>query len=100
MSELGEGIIQGLKEAKALLRGEDVDAVVHIPYAIDVKRIREKLGMTQTKFADEFAFKLGTLRDWEQGRRVPDAAAKTLLTVIDKEPDAVRRALTSAAREE
>jgi putative transcriptional regulator len=50
--------------------------------------------MTQEDFADHFGVSLRTLQDWEQGRRIPSGAAKTFLTVIAKEPDAVRRALT------
>src|SRR5687767_5253975 len=48
------------------------------------KRIRQRLRMTQEQFAARFHVPLGTLRDWEQGARVPDSAAKTLLRVIDK----------------
>jgi putative transcriptional regulator len=57
------------------------------------KRIRQRLHLTQEQFAARFQVPLGTLRDWEQGVREPDSTAKTLLRVIDKEPDAVARAL-------
>lgn len=59
----------------------------------DPKRIRRRLGMTQERFAATFGVPLGTLRDWEQGARQPDGAAKTLLRVIDQAPEAVIRAL-------
>jgi putative transcriptional regulator len=59
----------------------------------DPKRIRRRLGMTQEQFAPAFQVPLGTLRDWEQGARQPDSAAKTLLRVIDKNPAAVIEAL-------
>jgi len=49
--------------------------------------------MTQDQFAARFHVPLGTVRDWEQGVRQPDTAARTLLRVIDKDPDAVVRAL-------
>ena len=55
--------------------------------------IRERLGLTQREFARQFEIALGTLRDWEQGARRPDSAAKAYLRVIEKNPDAVREAL-------
>jgi putative transcriptional regulator len=60
----------------------------------DPKQIRQRLHLTQEQFAARFGVPLGTLRDWEQGVRQPDSAAKTLLRVIDKEPEAVIRALS------
>jgi putative transcriptional regulator len=58
-----------------------------------VKRLRERLGMTQAEFAAAFALPIGTLRDWEQNRKQPDAPARSLLRVIEREPEAARRAL-------
>ena len=55
--------------------------------------LREKLGMTQEDFARTYQLSLATLRDWEQGRSFPDQAARTLLTVIDRAPEAVKEAL-------
>ncbi|MEJ0025895.1 MAG: helix-turn-helix domain-containing protein [Rhizomicrobium sp.] len=69
---------------------------VHIPHEIDVKRIRTKLGMTQAQFAREFGFSVDTLRHWEQGRRMPDGAARAYLKVIDHAPKAVAKALKAA----
>jgi putative transcriptional regulator len=60
------------------------------------KHIRWKLGLSQSKFAAAFGIPLGTLRDWEQHRRVPDQAAKSYLEVIARDPAAVRRALSKA----
>jgi len=97
MSEVAQGILKGLEEALAFAEGKEVDAVVHIPEEINVKRIRKKLKMSQNKFADYFGFKVSTLRDWEQGRRVPTGPARNFLFVIDQEPEAVRRALVTAA---
>ena len=57
------------------------------------QQIREDLGLTQREFARQFEIALGTLRDWEQGTRRPDSAAKAYLRVIEKNPDAVRAAL-------
>jgi putative transcriptional regulator len=57
------------------------------------RRIRERLKLTQEQFATRFEVPLGTLRDWEQGVSYPDSAAKTLLRVIDKDPEGVINAL-------
>src|SRR4051794_26225129 len=53
------------------------------------KEIRRRLHMTQEEFASRFHLRIGTVRDWEQGLKEPDSAAKTLLRVIDKNPEAV-----------
>lgn len=57
------------------------------------KAIRKQLRMTQAQFARRFHLPLGTLRDWEQGVREPDSAAKSYLRVIAKNPQAVLDAL-------
>ena len=53
--------------------------------------------MSQDRFAKTFALNLATLRDWEQERRMPHGPARTLLQIIDREPEAVRRALRAKA---
>ena len=58
-----------------------------------VKTMRRALGITQEEFATRYHVPLGTLRDWEQGRRQPDAPARNLLRVIDYAPETVERAL-------
>lgn len=60
------------------------------------KRIRRKLGLSQEEFAQRYRIPLGTLRDWEQHRREPDQAAQAYLVVIDREHEAVERALVTA----
>jgi putative transcriptional regulator len=62
-----------------------------------VKAIRSRLGMTQAKFSDTFGFSLDAIKHWEGGRRTPEAPARTLLTVIDRNPAAVLTALDPAA---
>jgi len=59
----------------------------------DVKALRARLGMTQEQFARTYRLPLGTVRDWEQGRSRPDAPALALLSVIEHDPEAARRAL-------
>lgn len=61
-----------------------------------VKIIRRALGLTQEEFARRFHIPLGTLRDWEQGAATPDQSARAYLTVIARNPDAVREALATA----
>ncbi len=61
-----------------------------------VKVVRRALRLTQEEFANQFHIPIGTLRDWEQGRSVPDKAAEAYLRVIARDPEAVRRALASA----
>ena len=58
-----------------------------------VKVVRRALGLSQEEFATRFRIPLGTLRDWEQGRKDPDAAAKAYLVVIARDPAAVTAAL-------
>jgi putative transcriptional regulator len=58
-----------------------------------VKVIRRALGLTQEEFARRFHIPLGTLRDWEQGVATPDQSARAYLTVIARDPEAVRKAL-------
>jgi putative transcriptional regulator len=98
MSEAGEGIIRGLKQAIAFANGTAKKSmyVVHIPPEIDVKAIRGRLGLTQQRFAARFGFNVKTLRLWEQGRLVPEGAMRGYLKVIDREPKAVERALRIA----
>jgi putative transcriptional regulator len=62
-----------------------------------VKIIRRALGLTQEQFARRFHIPLGTLRDWEQGVATPDQSARAYLTVIARNPEAVRKALTPPA---
>jgi putative transcriptional regulator len=71
---------------------------VHIPDAIAVKAIREKVDMSQSEFAAMFGFSKRTLEHWEHGRRVPIGPARAFLTVIAREPEAVRCALMGESR--
>jgi hypothetical protein len=64
---------------------------------VDVKAIRNQLGMTQAKFSGVFRFSLNAIKHWEGGQRTPETPARTLLTVIDKNPAAVLTALNPAA---
>jgi putative transcriptional regulator len=94
-----DSIRAGLEDAIAHRAGEPgrgrVTAVA--PPEFNVRELRERLGLTQEEFAAAFAVSVGTVRNWEQGRREPQGPARVLLAVIAREPDAVRRAITTAA---
>jgi putative transcriptional regulator len=93
---VGEDLIQSLGEALAHASGTKVKGtrVTRFKAAdVEVKRIREKVGLTQDAFAGVLGTSVSGLRKWEQKQRRPNGAALTLLRVMDKEPEAVARAL-------
>jgi putative transcriptional regulator len=73
--------------------GEDPDEEPHFEAVVLPQDVRKKLGMTQADFAALLRVPIGTLRNWEQNRFVMEPAAKTLLKLIDREPEAALRAL-------
>ena len=62
---------------------------------LDVTAIRRKTGLSQERFARAFQISPHTLRNWEQGRRIPEGPARALLLAIDRDPEAVTRALAA-----
>jgi putative transcriptional regulator len=94
MSVAGEKILRSVRSLRTAVQS-DAALRVHVPVEVDVKAIRKKLGMTQAEFARSFGFGLDAVQNWEQGRRRPEGAARAFLKVIDREPDAVRRALAA-----
>ncbi|HLW89187.1 MAG TPA: hypothetical protein VKR57_11885 [Terriglobales bacterium] len=92
-----ERMMDGLNDVEAFLAGEQEGFKAHVPQDVDVKAIRNRLGMTQARFSDTFGFSLDAIKHWEGGRRTPEAPARTLLTVIGKNPAAVLTALNPAA---
>ena len=89
----GQRMIGSAKEALEFAQGENHACVVHILGQIDTARIRKKIKMSRSQFAAYFGVSVRTVQEWEQGRVVPSGAARAFLIVIDREPDAVRRAL-------
>lgn len=63
------------------------------PSHIDVRQIREALGLTQIEFASQFGIALGSIRNWEQNRSEPDATTRSFLIVVKNNPTAVVEAL-------
>jgi putative transcriptional regulator len=96
MSALGKKLVKAARTGIAIARGEMNPYRAHTPAKIDVKALRTELGMTQETFALRFGLTLASVRDWEQGRSAPDAAARAYLKVIQNEPKAVERALRAA----
>ncbi len=98
MSNAGNRILRSVERARAYARGEATEGfVAHVPSAVDVKAIRTKLGLSQDSFGLRFGFSPAAVRDWEQHRRQPEQAARVLLLVIDRNPDAVYEALEGVA---
>lgn len=80
--------------APDMSKGRDWRRVL-TPRVPDVRGIRRKLGLSQSKFAARFGFSVRTVQEWEQGRALPDRPARILLRVIEKSPKAVERAVTA-----
>ena len=96
MTTFGQDLIASAREALAIATGAAEPARAFVPPDVDVAAIRKRSGLSQARFAQRFGFSAAAVRDWEQQRRRPDAAARTLLIVIDREPQAVERALRVA----
>jgi putative transcriptional regulator len=90
-------ILEGARQALAIARGEldPSTYVVHVPDEVDVKAMRKKLKLSQNAFARRYGFNPARIRDWEQGRSSPDGAVRAYLLVIQREPEAVDRALAA-----
>lgn len=98
MSKSGSRILKSARQALAYAKGtaETHQYGVHIPDQLDVKAIRRKVCMSQEEFARHFGVSKRTIQDWEQHRRLPSGPSRAFLVVIDREPEAVRRALSAA----
>ena len=94
-SGLGREIENALGEVLAHIRGETELSyrIVDDPATERIVALRKRLRLSRQKFADCFGLDVRAVQEWEQGRRVPDRAARVLLTVIDRDPEAVIRAL-------
>jgi putative transcriptional regulator len=96
MSKFGEELIESLTQAAAHSRGRRVRGMrvttVKVP---DVKAIRRALRMSQHRFAATYRIPLATLKNWEQGRRLPDAPAAAYLRAIQRRPKEVMEAVAS-----
>ena len=80
--DIGEEVLEGIRQLK---RGEQ-GRIVNVPA---ISSIREKTGLSQSKFAELLGVSVRTLQEWEQGRRVPSGAARTLLLIAERNPRAL-----------
>jgi putative transcriptional regulator len=97
MSKAGDRILKSARQALAFAEGraDRSQFRVHVPEEIDVRAVRRRLEMSQDEFARHFGVSKRTVQDWEQRRRRPEGAARAFLRVIEREPEAVLRALSA-----
>ena len=92
-------IIEGLKDAVRQARGKSRGGktyIVHVDHPLDVRAIRQRMGLTQIQFAQKYGFNIYSVRNWEQGRRQPVGAFQNLLKLIDQIPEQVELVLRRA----
>jgi putative transcriptional regulator len=93
MTTVYDDLMTGLDEIDTFLSGTEAGYKVTLPAEVDVKSIRKRLKMTQSRFSATFGFSLDAVKHWEGGRRTPEASARAFLTVIARNPHAVITAL-------
>ncbi len=95
--DITDELIASLGEAAEIVAGGRQPARSwHPPATVDVRAIRAQLGLSQTGFASRFGFSPASVREWEQGRRQPEAAARVLLLVIAHSPKMVDEAIQAS----
>ena len=87
--ELFNELVDSIKEAGAIRLGKKRASREHDMTPIDVQSVRNKYGFSQVKFAGLLGISVGTLRNWEQGRRKPGGSARVLLKVVARHPETV-----------
>lgn len=93
-NEAFESLMKGAEEALAIAQGKAKPARVHYVFTpAEIRAIRKSLKMTQEDFAASFCFSASNVKQWETGKRNPDASARALLRVISQNPKAVLKAL-------
>ena len=93
MSKFFNKLMESVQQMDEIVRGERQPSREFHVDALQVKQIRKATGLTQAKFAALIDVQLGTLRNWEQGRRDPTGPAKALLKAIHNDPVNVLNAL-------
>ena len=93
MSKTYKSISKGLQEAIDYSEGKEISIKEFIPIHVDVKELRNRIGMTQIRFAASFGISLGTLRHWERGDRYPRGPALILLNLLSKDPSTILNVL-------
>jgi putative transcriptional regulator len=90
---LFDDLLQSLKEAKAIAKGNAKASRRFVVEAPDVKAVREQIGLSQSEFADLMRVSIKTLQNWEQHRRSPTGPAAALLKIVRSAPEVVLRTL-------
>ena len=93
--DLFEELIESVRQAGAIMRGEMKPSRVFVSEEIDVPALRARFGLSQPRFAALLGISVGTLRNWEQGRRRPDGPARVLLRIALRDPEVVLAAAAS-----
>lgn len=93
MSKFGDELIESLSDALAHAEGRKSGVREHAVEVPDVRAIRRSLHMSQERFATTYRIPLATLKNWEQGRRHPDAPAAAYLQAIARRPGVIKEAL-------
>lgn len=93
MNQFSKDLVESLTEAVDHAEGKPTGVRTHTVEVPDVRAIRRKLRMSQQEFASTYRIPLATLKNWEQGRRQPDAPAMAYLQVIATHPQAAKEAL-------
>jgi len=96
---LFDELLESVREGGAILRGEQTASREFLLDDPDVRSLRESYGLSQPKFAALLGISVGTLRNWEQGRRRPEGSARVLLRIVAKHPDAVLDVAATILRE-
>ena len=89
-------LVESMTQMDEIVRGARAPSREFHVDAVAVKRLRSEVGLSQPKFAALLHVDVGTLRNWEQGRREPTGPAKALLTAISRDPTHVLKALAAA----
>jgi len=90
-------LVESIQQAGEIKRGQRAPSRVFSFSPLDVKAIRAQLAQSQREFAQMIGVSVGTLQNWEQGRRKPEGPARALLQVALHNPDAVKSALACDA---
>jgi putative transcriptional regulator len=96
--EMFAELVESVKQARKIHRGETKPSREYVFKAEDVQAIRAKLGKSQAEFARMIGVSVDTLQNWEQGRRQPVGPARALLVVTARAPKVVEKALSKSTR--
>lgn len=94
-NEMFSELLESVQEMDEILKGSVTPSRVTQFSEPEVKSIRERVGLSQSRFATLIGVSKRTLENWEQGRRHPTGPAKTLLRILDADPEHALKALHS-----